>query len=55
MGVVVKLFTIIKITKIQRFIENQKIDEFHSTKEQTSITAQTIAIPIAMYSIILID
>jgi|GEM_PF-5014239 len=40
MGVVVKLFTIIQITKIKRFIENQKMDKFHLYEPRTSVTVE---------------
>jgi len=30
----------IRFTKIQRFIKNQKTDKIHSTKEQTSVTVE---------------
>ena len=35
-----RMITMIRFTKIQRFIENQKTDKIHSTKEQTSVTVE---------------
>jgi len=37
---VCKGITMIRFTKIQQFIENQKTDKIHSTKEQTSVTVE---------------
>jgi hypothetical protein len=39
-GEVVKFFTIKKTTKIQRFIENQKMDIFHLYERQTYVTVE---------------
>ena len=33
-----KRITMIRINKIQRFIENQKMDKFHLYERQTSVT-----------------